>query len=245
MTSNRKRPESRKGVYFALGFTALVAGVVGGGMWYASSQARKEAELVASLPEQTADGLKGLSAGQAVLVAGTLAADNPALFRRFVAYLHYEPHRETSGNSTRTNWRVRRRFTPPLWVETAGGRVRVRNNTYELGAAAEEPSELAERGSSAWLDEEGRKVWDRSDPSSGPQWYTGFEAGQGVVVLAKVAQGGAAPELEATRVFGGSRAELLASARGAATFFRIFAFVLLPISLAALGALAWQLARGR
>lgn len=245
MTSNRQRLSSKKGVDFALGFTALVAGVLGGGMWYASVQAREEAALVESLPEQGAEALRGRSAGQAVLVSGTLAADNPVLFRRFVAYLHYEPHRERSSKSTRTDWRVRQRFTPPLWVETATGRVLVRNDTYALGAATGEPSELAERGSSAWLDDEGRKVWEPSRPSSGPQWYTGFEPGQGVVVLGTVARGGDAPELEATRVFGGSRAELVSSARGAATLFRIFAFVLTPISLAALVALVVRLARRR
>lgn len=243
MTSNRQRPGSQKGVYLALGLTALVAGLVGGGMWFASVQSREEAALVESLPEVGAEALRGLGVGQSVLVSGTLAADNPVLFRRFVAYLHYEPHRERSNNSTRTDWRVRERFTPPLWVETATGRVRVRNNAYELGAATKEPSELAERGPSAWQDEKGRGGWDRSRPSTGPQWYTGFEPGQPVVVLATVARGGEAPEVEARRVFGGSRAELVASAKGAATFFRIFALVLLPLSLAALVGLVWKLAR--
>lgn len=244
MTSkNRKRPGSGKAVYFALGFAALVAGVVGSAMWYSSVHAQKEAELVASLPEVGADALREQRAGQAVLVAGTLAGDNPVLFRRFVAYLHYEPHRESSNNSTRTNWRVRERFTPPLWVETATGRVLVRNNTYELGAATEEPVGLGERGSSAWQDEQAHRMWDRSNPSSGPQWYTGFEPGQAVVVLATVARAGAAPELEASRVYGGTREQLLESARGAATVFRVFAFVLIPLSLAALGALVWKLVR--
>jgi hypothetical protein len=86
-------------------------------------------------------------------------------------------------------------------------------------------------------------VWDRSTPSAGPQWYTGFEPGQGVVVLATVAQAGAGPELEARRVFGGTREQLIASARGAATVFQIFALVLIPLSLAALGALILKLVR--
>lgn len=244
--SSTNRQTSKK-VYIALGITLLVTGALAGGMWYASSQARREAAQVESLQAVGAEALGEQRVGEDVLVAGTLAKDNPARFRGFVAYLHYEPRRDrdASGGTTRTKWRVRERVTPPLWLETPGGRVRIGNSTYALGTARKEPSELAERGSTSWRDENEGRVWNRSEPSTGPQWYTGFEAGESVVVLGKLTRGGAAPEVEAVRVFGGSREEMVSSAKGAATLFGIMAWVFAPISLAALVGLVWQLSRRR
>jgi hypothetical protein len=223
MTSNRRRS---KAVWLALGFAALVSGALAGGMGYASHLSGEEAGQAEALPVLDASTLGEKSPGEAVLVAGKLASDNPVRFRRYVAYLHFEPYRDTSGSSPRTRWRVRERVTPSLLVETGSGRVRIRNEDYQLGAATGQ-------------DERGEGGWDPSRPSTGSQWYTGFEAGQDVVVLGSLASGGATPELNATRVFGGTKAELVASARSSARFFQIASWVLALVCAAVLLGLVW------
>ncbi|QRK09467.1 hypothetical protein JQX13_04825 [Archangium violaceum] len=193
---------------------------------------------------KTAATLGGLRPGEAVLVTGRLASDNPVLFRRYVAYLHHEPYRDTSGSTARTRWRVKERVTPALLVETpSGGRVRIRNEDYAIGAATKEPGELDERGPTSWKDEKSEGSWDPSRPATGSQWYTGFEAGQDVVVLGTLASGGETPEVNATRVFGGTREELVASAQGSARFFQIASWVLSLVCAAALVALVWPVLR--
>ncbi|HEX5750580.1 MAG TPA: hypothetical protein VFZ09_30410 [Archangium sp.] len=238
MTSNRRRS---KGVWLALGFAALVSGALAVAMGYSSRVAREEAGQAESLPVLEASTLGGMAPGETVLVGGRLASDNPVRLRRYVAYLHFEPYRDTSGSSARTRWRVRERVTPPLLLETGSGRVRIRNEDYQLGAATKEPGELDERGPTSWRDEKDEGAWDPSRPSTGTQWYTGFEAGQDVVVLGSLASGGAAPEVNATRVFGGTKAELVASARSSAGFFQIAAWVLALVCAAALLGLVWPL----
>jgi hypothetical protein len=236
MTSN---PRRSKAVWLALGFAALVSGALAGGMGYASHLAGEEAGQAESLPVSDASTLSGKSPGEAVLVAGKLASDNPVRFRRYVAYLHFEPYRDTSGSSPRTRWRVRERVTPSLLVETGSGRVRIRNEDYQLGAATGEPGELDERGPTSWRDEKDEGAWDPARPSTGSQWYTGFEAGQDVVVLGSLASGGATPEVNATRVFGGTKAELVASAQSSARFFQIASWVLALVCAAVLLGLVW------
>jgi hypothetical protein len=241
--SSGKNRQDSKWLPLTLGFVAGVSGLLAAGMGYGSRELQRESDRAASLSAQGASSLREGHTGEDVLVEGKLASDNPVLFHGLVTYLHYEPYKHTTGNSWETRWRVRKRFTPPLWVDTGSGRVRIRNEDYELGAATDEPGALAERGSTSWKDEEGRKVWDLAVPSSGPQWYTGFEPGQGVVVLGTLARGGETPEVEAVRVFGGTQAELVASARSGARLFLIMAWVLGPLSVAALLGLGWVLAR--
>jgi hypothetical protein len=226
-----------------LGFVVLVSGALAATMRYGARQALEEARQVDALPVSDARTLREKTAGEPVLVEGTLAGDNPVLFRRFVAYVHHEPYVDTSGSSEQTRWRERQRFTPPLWLETPTGRVRLRNESYLIGAATGEPGELGERGPTSWKDEEGRRVWDPSNPSSGPQWYTGFEAGQAVVVAGTLASAGQLPELEASRLFGGSKADMVSSARRSARLFQVAFWVLAPLSALALLALGWLLWR--
>jgi hypothetical protein len=238
--SSRENQKDSKWLPLTLAFVAGVSGLLSVGLGYASRELRLESERAGSLSVQGASTLREGRAGEDVLVAGTLASDNPVLFHGFVAYLQYEPYKHTSGNSWETRWRIRERRTPSLWVETKSGRVRIRNEDYQLGTAKDGPGELSERGPSAWKDDEGRKTWDLSVPASGPQWYTGFEPGQGVVVLGTLLRGGEMPEVSAARVFGGTQEEMVASARSGARLFLIFSWVLGVVALAGLGWVLWR-----
>ncbi|MFP2903927.1 hypothetical protein ACLESD_02400 [Pyxidicoccus sp. 3LFB2] len=240
MSLQRRRS---KGLWLALGFAALVSGALAVGMAYASHLSRQEAGQAEALSVETAATLGRRQPGEAVLVTGRLAGGNPVLFRRYVAYLHYEPYRDTSGSSARTRWRVKERFTPALLLEDGSGQVRIRNEDYQLGAATKEPGELDERGPTSWKDEKDEGAWDPSTPSTGSQWFTGFEAGQEVVVLGTLAQGGTAPEVNATRVFGGTQEELVASAKRSAFFFQLAAGVLALVCAASVLALVWPVLR--
>lgn len=240
MTANRRRSPR---VWLALAFGAGVSGALAGGMYFAARLSGEEASETAALPVSDAAGLRALGPGRRVLVAGRIAPDAPTPFRRFVAYLHYEPYRDTSGSTPRTRWRVAERVTPPFRLETGAGAVRVGEGRYQLGTAAEGPDELDERGPSVWREERGGDTWDPSRPATGAQWYTGLEPGEPVVVWGTLAAGGEVPEVKAVRVFAGTRDALVAAARGSARFFQVAAGVLAGVCLGFLLALGWPLVR--
>jgi hypothetical protein len=150
--------------------------------------AARHAQLVA-LPSPDAVVLADTPPGREVLIDGRIAADQPMLFRNFVAFLKEEEQRGKSDDDP-TEWKVRERQAPPLHIERTGDEsIRVVNFAYGLWGAK-----------TSWRDES--KVIDTR--------YTGLVSGEAVVVRGRTAVGG----IEAIEVASGTRASYLAEVAG-------------------------------
>ncbi len=225
-----------------VGLVALVSGAVGIGTGLASSKSRKEGRVARALDVWDTATLNRLAPGDAVLVGGTLARDNAVLFRDYVAYLEYAPHKKRFSGSRwrKTHWREERRATPELRVETATGGVRVSNTDYQLGAATPAPEkDVDEWGPTSWkgVREGDASVTDLLGPRE--RWYTGFKAGERVVILGTLVNTGDTPEVKAQRVFSGTQQDLVRAAEMSSRGLWLLARVMFGVCAVALGLLVW------
>ncbi len=150
--------------------------------------AARHAQLLA-LPSPDAVVLADTPPGREILIEGRIAADQPVLFRNFVAFVKEEEERGKSDDDDRT-WKVRDRQAPPLHIERAADEsVRVVNVGYGMWGAK-----------TVWRDES--KIIDTR--------YAGLVARESVVVHGRTAAGG----IEAIEVASGTRASYLATVAG-------------------------------
>jgi hypothetical protein len=138
---------------------------------------------MAALPAPSVVGLTDLPAGREILVDGRIAGSQPRLFRDFVAFIK-EDEETDPRDRDRKHWVVRDRQVPPLAIVlTDDDVVRVVNRGYSMSAKT------------SWHDHSfGRDTR-----------YSGFVAGEPVVIHARVATGG----LEAIEVAAGTRVAYL------------------------------------
>ena len=154
------------------------------------------------LPSPTAATLPQTPAGQRVLVEGHISARNPVLVRSFVAYARQEYRGEVSGlvrgrPTTSQRWDRDGQATPPLLVEMADGFIRIGNGDYTFQSGG---------GPVFWQEPE--LYWDASR-GQGTRRYTGFEAGNPVLVLGSVTHDGAGPAIQAEWIAATTRTDFL------------------------------------
>ena len=217
-----------------VGMVALVSGGAAAITSSASSRSRLEARLARILEIDDAASVGRFSPGDSVLVRGKLAPDNAALFRGYVAYLEYEPYRKRSGSRRKRAWQEVRRETPALRVETARGVLHVRNTDYLLGAAVLPPADLEEWASTSWKGAPASGL-----PGSADHWFTGFKAGEPVMVLGTLRRTEPVREVEAMRVFGGNPLDMASAAERSSQTLTLLTYVLFAVCAVAVAALGW------
>jgi hypothetical protein len=212
------------------GFGTLFA--TAGLLLFFSDSAERDAVRAEALPVATADLLRLRADGDAVLVEGRLAPDNPPRFRDFVAYRRERyAGTEESGGKEREVWTHVETVAPPLAVETAAGCVAIVNERYELMGAPRR-----------WGD--GTRSTTFFGPASERAY--GFFAGDRVTVDARVvASGRRERTLEAVRLFGGDRADYLTALRGAVAAAHIVGGVLAGAGILLVVVAAWLGIKGR
>lgn len=140
--------------------------------------------MVAGLPQPSAGELAALPAGREVLVEGRIGAREPGL-SGVVALERAELQRSEFGGESSVEWTVIERRTPPLPIDTPGGRVELANDDYILLYPPREETE--------------------SDGSR----LKAFAVGDPVVVIGR-SVGEGTPTLSAQRLVGGKRDAYLA-----------------------------------
>ena len=165
------------GVGLALGIAGYLV------MTYSPGSIAARHAQMSSLPAPSVVGLTDMPAGREVLVDGRIGANQPKLFRDFVAFVKEEEERD-SRDRDRTEWKVRERKAPPLTVVlTDDDVVRIVNSDYRMSAKT------------SWSDH----MFGRETR------YSGFVAREAVAIHARVVSGG----LEAIEVAAGTRASYL------------------------------------
>jgi hypothetical protein len=151
-------------------------------------------DRAARLQPATGDQLRGLAAGQEVLIEGTIDPRTPARFQAFAAYeraLHM-----TDNDLTSDIWVGEERVAPPLWIALADGQVvRVLNSGYPLRHPA-----------STWI--------QPGNSGRSPTRYSGLQIGDRVTAIGVLTSSAEGPALNADIVAGGTRAEWLADEGG-------------------------------
>jgi hypothetical protein len=146
------------------------------------------------LQPATGGQLRELSDGQEVLIEGTIDPRTPARFQAFAAYeraLHV-----TDNDLTSDIWAVEEQVTPPLWIALADGQtVRVINESYQLRHPV-----------STWV--------QPGNSGRSPTRYSGLQIGDRVTVIGTLTSSAEGPELAASLIAGGTRAEWLADEGG-------------------------------
>jgi hypothetical protein len=122
------------------------------------------------LPAPSAVSLTDTPYGREIIVEGTIAPDQPLLYRDFVAYIRQE-ERRSDRDPDRKEWKEVERRTPPLRLVAEGGRIAVVNGDYSLAWATTQ-----------WHDPE--RIIDT--------YYSGLVVGERVFVRGRVADGGVA-----------------------------------------------------
>lgn len=183
--------------------TGALVGIVG------ARQARARLAALESLRPLSAATIDDQPAGTEALVEGVISPRNRVVMHDVVAYIREELDVPTdSGGDRRETWCSDGRETPRLALD-AGGPVMIGNQSYSI-----------ERGHETWYDKATLGFNDR--PRAGTRRYHGLVAGKPVTAYGTVVDGLEAKELAAQTIFGGTRAEYLASQRSAAAFMPIF-----------------------
>jgi hypothetical protein len=196
-----------KVLLLGIGLSFLGVGV-GVGVFGARA-ARAHVAMVEKLTPLSAAALEDQASGADALVEGIVSPRNPVVFRSFVAYAREELDVTIdSDGDRRESWRSDGQVTPRLALE-AGGVVMLGNEGYSI-----------ERGHEVWYDE--ATLGFNNQPRDGSERYFGLIAGMPVTAVGTVADGQEGKELDAKTLFGGTRAEYLASQREGAAFMPIF-----------------------
>lgn len=156
-----------------VGIVLLAAGVFT--MTYVPRMLDTERARLVRLPVVEGAAASDTPAGREVVVEGRISAEQPAVFRDFVAYVS-EEREQTEG--TPDPWRWRERRTPHLLIETPGGGTRVVNDTYDL-----------RNPEASWIDPRTINRVERR--------YSGLRPGEPVVIVGTTAAGGVAAEFVA------------------------------------------------
>lgn len=175
---------------FILGGIGLVLGLAGAAVThFIPGRVAAQHARLAALPSPDALAIRDIPTGTEVIVQGTVAGNQPAVFRNFVAYFKEEEERDAKQRERRGYWKVVESVTPALELAGANGILRVVNTNYGIIFPA-----------TRWRDTS--KVIDTA--------YSGLVANEAVFVHGRVAAGG----LEAATVGSGTRASYLATVAG-------------------------------
>jgi len=205
-----------KMLLLGLGLSFLTAGALIG--LSGARQAQTQVARLESLRPLSAAALDDQPTGADALVEGIVSPRNRVVFRNFVAYVREELDVTTDSDGDRSeSWRSDGEETPRLALE-ASGLVVVGNQSYSIA-----------RGHEIWYDDATLGFNDR--PRDGSKRYHGLLAGRPVVAVGIVVEGAEGKELAAQTLFGGTRAEYLASQREATAFLRIFGTIFAGVGL--------------
>lgn len=140
----------------------------------------------------SAEALLDSSPGREVLLEGRISANNPTLYRNFVAYVREEYRDEFFDGDTTQRWVEVERATPPLLITVAGGDVRLANDDYTFDTTAVTIEEVA------------------PTVTRGAVQARGYMANNPVVAIGHVVEDGT---VKAEFLYSGSRADYVAEMR--------------------------------
>jgi hypothetical protein len=194
-----------------------------------AQQAGAEAERAERLVPLTAAALEDSQPGREALIEGRISAKNAALFQAFVVYVREEYR--GSDDQDREKWEEDERRTPPLLIEVADGIVQLAGDRYIL-----------DRPPHTWAESQSSLAWN-GVTGEGTKRYRGFQAGDTATVIGTLVPGSEGMELQAERVYGGTRSSYIADRRQTAIWMpRIGAlFGLIGAAIAIAG--IWWLVR--
>lgn len=213
---------------FLLGFGLVFLAAGGALAFLAAGQARAEAARAERLTPLSAAAIDASQPGREALVEGRVSPRNRPRFQGFVAYLR-EEYRGTDDEGKET-WVQDERHTPPLLLDLADGVVALAGEPYALDSP---PRGWQEPGPLHWSGVAG----------GGTKRYRGFRAGDTAMAIGALVVGREGPELQAERLYGGTRADYIAGRRSTAAFLPWFGglFALIGAVMAGLG--AWVVVR--
>jgi hypothetical protein len=217
------------GPIFLIGFglVFLAIGIVMATV--AARQAGAEAARAERLRPLTVAALDDSQPGREALVEGYRSDRNPALFQQFVAYVR-EEYRGRDDND-RERWEEDERRTPPLLIDLVDGTVPLANDSYMLDS----PPHI-------WQESQSSLAWN-GFTGEGTKRYHGLRAGDAALAIGTLVAGPEGLELQAERVYGGTRSSYIAERQQTALWMpRIGAiFGVIGAALALLG--IWWLVR--
>jgi hypothetical protein len=167
----------------------------------AAQQARAEADRAERLLPLSVAALDDGQPGREALIEGRISARNPQLFQQFVAYIREEYR--GSDDDDNEQWQEDQRHTPRLRIEVADGIVSLANDSYDLDSP---PHSWEESQSRSWNGLTGE----------GTKRYRGFQAGDTALAIGTLVPGSEGLELQAERVYGGTRSSYIADRQSAA-----------------------------
>jgi hypothetical protein len=208
-----------------IGLIGLVFVLIGAGInIFGPRSVMEHIADIESLPVVSSGSVRNRAIDSRILIEGTIAVDNPTLFREYVAYIR-EEYRGTDSDDDPI-WSEDERRTPALLIALSGGTAQLANTDYRLT----EP--LVHRQEPDIL------VWN-GITGEGTHRYEGIVAGSRVTVVGRVVRGSEDPEFAAEFVAGGTRAEYLEQQRRNADSFGIVGLIIGGVgSLFAIGGFA-------
>lgn len=181
-------------VIFGLIFVAVGIGI---GVFGASA-ATAAADRAENMPALSVAALESRAIGSEVLVEGRISSRNPARFREFVAYVR-EEYRGNDDDGD-PQWREDERVTPPLLLEVGGRLMQIGNSNYQF---ENPPVRWQESDLLRW----------NSFSGEGTKRYRGFGVGDPAMTIGTVEMGNEGRVVWAEFLFGGTRADYIASKR--------------------------------
>lgn len=142
--------------------------------------------------------------GSVVLIEGQISPLNPPSYRNFISYVR-EEYRGINPDGSAI-WSEDQRVTPGLLIDIAGGSVRIANTDYRLDSPHQR-----------WQDTN-TLIANTGGIVGGTRRYTGLTVFRPVTAIGVLESGPDGPELRTSFVFGGSRAEYIATQLGAAAY---------------------------
>jgi hypothetical protein len=182
-------------VFLALGIFLATVG---------AQQAGAEAERAERLRPLDVAALDDGQPGREALIEGRISDRNSALFQQFVAYVREEYR--GSDDQDREQWAEDERRTPPLLIEVADGVVSLANSSY-----------IVDSSPHIWPESQTSRTWN-GFTGEGTKRYRGFQAGDVVLAIGTLAPGSEGMELQAERVYGGTRSSYIADRRRSAVW---------------------------
>ena len=217
------------GPIFLIGFglVFLAIGIVMATV--AAQQAGAEATRAERLRPLTLAALDDSQPGREALIEGRISDRNPALFQQLVAYVR-EEYRGRDDND-REKWEEDERRTPPLLIDVTDGAVPLANDSYALDSPPH-----------TWPESQSSLVWN-GFTGQGTKRYRGLQAGDPALAIGTLVAGSEGLELQAERVYGGTRSSYIAERRQTALWMprigAIFGVIGAALALAGI----WRLVR--
>lgn len=134
-TEPPKRSSFRPAVHRPLFFGGMAFLFFTIGVWLTlSTSPERKLARGSALQLTNADTLRWRTVGETVLIEGTLAADNHAGFRDFVAYQRdrYVGKDDTGPSQGVERWTQIERVTPPFSLDATGGKLAIVSSRYTL-----------------------------------------------------------------------------------------------------------------